>query len=278
MYKENMLSSLRERLDSLKKNLQLVSTESDPENVHQLRLDLKRARAFYRLTEAIDPGFNSKKQFRKLREIAKKSSPLRDAHVQYELAISLARSIKMDLPEYENYLNEEESRGWKELREHLSHSSEPKVAKRVLEIERVLSAIPEKRAHQAITNKLETLLNHMVGLTRESHAGEELLHDVRISSKEMQYTLEFAGKSFGGFPDNSSYMEETKKIHRTLGKWHDLLICQQYIDFFLKEILKEKDDIRYSLFLGLVKKEKNLLVRKFHTRFVQFKHLSPKLN
>ena len=277
MYKDNMLSSLRERLVSLQKNLQLVSTQNDPENVHQLRLDLKRARAFYRLTEAIDPGFNSRKQFKKLRAIARKSSTLRDSHVQYELAVSLARAIKMSLPEYENYLSGEEIRGWKELREHIAQSDEPRIAKRILSIDKILAVIPEKRASQAIRFKLENLLNHMVGLTRESHSGEELLHQVRISSKEMQYTLEFAAQSFAGFPDNSSYMEEIKKVHKVLGKWHDLLVCQQYIEFFLKEKLQEKQDIRYSLFLGLVKKEKNLLVRKFHLSFAKFQQLSPRI-
>ena len=278
MYKDNMLSSLRERLVSLQKNLQLVSSENDPENVHQLRLDLKRTRAFYRLTEAIDPGFNSRKQFRKLRAIASKSSTLRDSHVQYQLAISLAQAIKMSLPEYENYLNEEENRGWKELREHIAQSDEPQITSRLNKIDRILAEIPEKRACQAIRDKLENLFNYMVGLTHQSYSGEELLHKVRISSKEMQYTLEFAVQSFAGFPNNSSYLEEIKKVHKILGKWHDLLVCQQYIEFFLKEKLQDKQDIRYSLFLGLVKKEKNLLVRKFHLSFSKFQQLLPSIN
>jgi len=82
----------------------------DEEGIHELRVDIKRLRAFFHLISHINPIFRPEKDMQKIQKLFKSAGQIRDIHVQQELARENISSLDLELSEYVNFLKEKE---WK---------------------------------------------------------------------------------------------------------------------------------------------------------------------
>jgi CHAD domain-containing protein len=108
MYKNELINYFDSKLFDVKMNYFLAVRRNDPEGVHDLRVELKRLKAFFNLIEFLNSQFFAKKRFRNFRAIAKNIGALRDTQVQAELAEEIKKTFEPDISEYLEYLKNKE--------------------------------------------------------------------------------------------------------------------------------------------------------------------------
>ena len=99
-----MIQYFQSKLHEIQYNYSLALEKNDIDGVHDLRVAIKRMKAFFNLVESISGDFNAGKKFRNFRKIAKNTGGLRDSQVQQILLKKMQSKLDLDINEYEIFL------------------------------------------------------------------------------------------------------------------------------------------------------------------------------
>ena len=124
----------------------------------------------------------------------------------------------------------------------------------------------ETKAHGRFYN----LKNDLIILSRGNNLVEEILHKVRIQSKETHYTLEIVQQCFHILEDRTDFISEIKKVHQVLGKWHDFDISLVYLNNFMIGYNNGFSKETYIQLEKHINKEKAKLSKNFRTVLDKF--------
>ena len=108
MFQQCLLKYYTSRCQNIQGHFFNAANYFDPDGIHDLRVEIKQLRAFFRLIEWIAPKFSAKKNLRNFRKLFKAASDLRDIHVQQELTRKWAKDMEVFLSEYYNSLKQKE--------------------------------------------------------------------------------------------------------------------------------------------------------------------------
>ena len=270
MVLNEILKYFQSRLDEVAYNYTLALENNDPDGVHDIRVAIKRLKAFFNLFEYINDEFIARKNFRNFRKIAKNTCGLRDSQVQLELLGKLNKKLNLNVIDFESYLKKIESENLESFRIFSKKEPIKKLDSSKKLFKKALKDISPVWAETKAHGRFYNLKNDLIILSSESDLKEEILHKVRIKSKETHYTLEIVQQCFHIFEDRTDFIKDIKKVHQVLGKWHDYDVSLVYLDNFLSGYGNNSSSETYDQLRKHITKQKVKLSNNFRTVLDEF--------
>ena len=232
---------------------------AEAEMVHELRLSIKKLRAFHKLAEELCPAemddhIHIKNRVRRLFRIA---GQLRDTQVQVHMLVATQDKTGNEYPEFSRWLLKREKKrilrfGRKPLHV-ISHASADSTLQKVVD----WLALVSNETILAGAGKVLTGLNIKVKKLSAGKKNEQDLHLIRTITKQMKYILNIMHHSYPGFEFNDVSVDSLHKIETSVGHWHDNLVRVELLEKFTgKSHLAEDPELfKYKEFLMACKAE-----------------------
>ncbi len=233
MFQECFLTYYQARCESLEEYFFNASISFDPDAIHDLRVEIKQLRAFFRLIQWITPEFTAKKNIRNIRKLFKAAGNLRDVHVQQELTRSWTKDMGIFLSAYYNTLKQKEFPAREEFAAFAAQfdlTKELEIHKKRLK--RVLKSLSASYTAEKMKVRIELQLQQILEYGDGEKQQEGNLHKLRILAKESRYTLDFARQCFPELGYKEELSQKLRRLHQTLGKWHDGDVANEHLQDF----------------------------------------------
>lgn len=208
---------------------------AEPEAVHQLRLCIKKLRAFNKLAvklgltthfSQLQIAFHLKKMFRLAGQI-------RDIQVQIQLLGKYQEDTATDFPEFYKWLlireakriaklSAKKSKGGNKL---YSNSDNDDLSNR-------FSRLSENTIQGCGLSLLDDLYSRAIDLSDGSISNDNM-HLIRKIVKQIKYLLNMMQSSYPDFMYDRILIIELKEIDVTAGDWHDKLLRVDLLNRFL---------------------------------------------
>jgi CHAD domain-containing protein len=205
------------------------------EGVHDLRVDIKRLRAYFKLIEAINPVFQAKPHLRRIRRLFKNAGPLRDVQVQQQVVQNWSQELNLELSEYYNYLKEKEFKARKDFYVSSHKFSFDIFKSNWAKIRHSLMYISPEYIQFKAEGRFNKLVEDVISYKNKQDFVEDDYHDIRILSKEARYTLEIIQNCYPAQDHWEQLNNSLRTLHQALGKWHDADIALMFLDGFMLE-------------------------------------------
>jgi CHAD domain-containing protein len=235
MAQQCLLNYYTTRCQQLQKHFAQAAIYFDVESIHDLRVEIKRLRAFFQLIEWVTPEFKAKKNLRTFRKLFKSAADLRDIHVQQLLTRTWSQAFGVFLSEYYNTLKSKEFPARAEFAAFASHCGlQQEIEKNEKRLKHALAPLTDAQISIKIYDRITYLLQHILSYGKDGHEDKNL-HNVRILTKETRYITEIASHCFPDPTYDEAFIQQLKGIHQTLGDWHDIQVAYSHLEDFEEE-------------------------------------------
>ena len=217
---------IRQRLAALRRALP-AAKDGDARSLHQARVATRRLRAALPVFGA---GRKAEKVARCVRRLTRVLGPARELDVSLLILNELETSDDVPRTAIDRLrasIADERRRLQEHVRERLDEFDMQKVRKRAIAAAR--KGADEKRPRDAEAaawaRERTTRRARRLAATIEHAAGLYLpdrLHDVRIATKKLRYTLELDAASRDGRPRHAAALRTLRTMQDLLGRMHDL--------------------------------------------------------
>ncbi len=269
MFRKTLTSYFNAKLEEITFNYYLA-LKRDKDGIHDLRVAIKRLKAFHNLIEACAVDFDAPASFKVFRRLAKSTGQLRDAQVQRELMQKINSGNKLDITSFDIYLADMEERGYQRFLRLSKRDPLKKFSGSRKAVVKSLKKTSITRAETMARGRFINLLNNIVITGRTKSYRESNLHKVRIHSKEIHYTFELLASCLGLYEERTEFPAAVKKVHSVLGKWHDCEVCLDLIERFQAETPENAADTAVKSYAEKIRKEKARLLKKYKTSMADF--------
>jgi len=224
--------------------LELCAMHPEEELVHELRLSIKKLRAFLKLAEQIcltDMAEHIHIKHR-VRQLFKVSGQLRDIQVQIQILSSFQEKTGIDYLEFRNWLLK------REVKRISRFSKNPKQVVPQAIAESTHQKIGKLLADSTDESILDGAMKVLVGLYSEAKSlsagnlDDRNLHRIRTITKQMRYVLNIMHHSYPDFVFNEISVETLREIEVAAGHWHDNLVRIEMLEKFINK-MKPVDDV-----------------------------------
>ncbi len=242
------------RETEITKHFSIASESADEYSIHELRVEIKKIRAFLELIKGITPYFDLRKAYQPIKKLFKAAAPIRDAQVLQTMTREYISEVGLDvnLSEYFNLLKQKEMAGKREFFKFCKKFNLSVLRKNWSAVESALASIAkygdslksdQDKISQYLKDYLKTLFDLLDSFRNKSVLEEKYFHDIRILCKKSRYTMEILSNLFP--PESFELMNKNLKlIHQPLGHWHDTdsaitLLNQVLADKTIKPLFSE---------------------------------------
>ena len=270
MFRTEMLDYFKNKMKEIDKNYILALKKNDPDGIHDLRVALKRLKAFFRLIETINCDFDAAGNFKNFKKIAKNTSSLRDSQVQQIVLNETKEALGIDVNEFELFLRKIETESVEKFQTFSKKAPVKKLKASKKNINNALKNISPVLAETKVHGRFYNQRNNLIIMSRKKYLKEELLHTLRFLSKETHYTFEIAQQCFKMFEDNEDFVRAIKKVHQTLGNWHDYYVSLEYLNNFMSVRNRNLSSEPYMLLKKHLIDVKNNYKSDFRSVFNEF--------
>jgi len=248
--------------------LELCSSHPEAELVHELRLCIKRLRAFHKLAEQLysDGMVEHIHMKHRVRQLYNVAGQLRDTQVQIDMFTSLEEQTGMKYPEFGKWLLRREK---KRIRRF---GKKP---------EQVVPQTTSQSTHEKIGNLLaladdETILenagNVLFGLYSMAkklsggNSNDKDLHQLRRITKQMRYIISIMTHSYPDYTYKAISVKSLREIEVAAGHWHDNLVRIVLLGKFMekKKFIDDSLELKYQ---ELFNKCKSLLDTSYNEAY-----------
>jgi len=213
------------------------------EEIHQLRLSIKKLRTILSLMELVSHGMlNKKGYFSLLSKLFDAAGEVREAQVSLRL---IEKSNAFYLMPYKEYLKETQSRANIKLLTTMQafdfKSFEILNNKFLQEMKGITSENAIKKSAAYVLKKIRKvyeLKNHL--------PDNRKLHKIRIHLKAVFEIMTIMNELNSGSTVLEKLQNKIKSIDKKIGKWHDYVILLTSLNYFTNQILMNKN-VRYLI-------------------------------
>ena len=250
----------------------LANKLCDVEGIHEMRVEIKRLRAFFNLAEWINPDFKKKKNFSKIRNLFKSAGRVRDIHVQQELTIAWMKKADLEISEYYNYLKQQELKKQSQFSKACNRFRTDEFEKNWHIIRDSLNILPENYIQFKSDERLHFLLENLIHYREKTGFIGDDYHKIRILSKETRYTLEILQTCYPEISKFDVLNSKLRDLHRALGKWHDIEVGLFSIKDFIENYSAQSFFNRnsYDQFIQNLEQDKKKWLSKFEEHWKEF--------
>lgn len=198
----------------------VAGASAQVEEVHQLRVGIKRVRAVIGLARAIDPAFDGGSGEKMLRRVFRGAAGLRDLDVQLALTRRVAEESQVNAVETIRALESQRPDALARFSASAAKYDISKMRSLRSTIEGSLNALDER----AVATISRATLHDWVSAL--SHSASEDLHDLRKRTKRAHALSWILARADG---DRATRALETRLdgVQKLLGDWHDLSVAHE---------------------------------------------------
>lgn len=188
------------------------------DNIHDIRVCIKKIRTFFKLMVFLYPDFKFKKNLRPFKQLFQKAGLLRSVHIHQEIIGKLVTPTSELFTEKMNSLNIEDV----QLSERFKHDMDD------LDIYDFIK--PRRRIKPLIINNFEITrlklylmknVNNIIQNSGHKHLNPNELHELRKQFKELDYLVSWIGKCLDISLLKLIDYERIHNFQDKMGKWHD---------------------------------------------------------
>lgn len=239
--------------------LVLCLIHPEVELVHELRLSIKKLRAFHKLAEHlnlndIDEHIHIKRRVRKLYEVA---GQLRDTQVQIHLLSTFEEQTCVVYPEFSKWLHKHEQKQISRFSKKPQQLVPQATAQSThLKIGSLL-ALADDETILSGAGKVLTGLYVTARELCEGSMNNRNLHRIRTITKRMKYIFNIMAHSYPDFKFLEVSVVSLREIEIAAGNWHDNLVRVEMLGKFLDKLKPSLDSekFKYQKFLNACKAE-----------------------
>lgn len=235
-----VISSLEKNRRVLIKYIPKILIHQKVQDVHKIRVAVKKINSTYGLIEFIFPGtFNRKEHYGKIKDIFQRLGKLREIqlHDGYIKKRSLPASC---LKPYKKFHLTEKERIKRKLKLALKTFDESSIGKSIRLTERLCLSLNNKEFLRATKRFIKKEVREINTLLVE-HDSPGKIHTIRKLLKSLTYKVTFLNAIKPGVTKDAliSLLKETETL---IGAWHDKVRLIQYINKFKERNLNAKPD------------------------------------
>jgi CHAD domain-containing protein len=217
------------RCKEYRKNLGALVHASRQEDIHNLRLVVKKLRALYHLAASHDPHLDFDLHFSSLTEVFKAAEKLRDIDITRKC---LSKLLRQDVaPARIKKLSASL------LKQRNAYALKlKKMAETILSIENLYDSDIFRSLEEIRLPKIKKYLAFVlaqIANKREKKMDAGRLHGVRKLAKEHLYLSRAGGKRIIQLTANN--LRNLEPMQKQIGKWHDYDIAVNAVEIFTKE-------------------------------------------
>jgi CHAD domain-containing protein len=213
-------------------NFRASCAACDVDAIHDLRVAVKRLRAVFGLVKSLQPRFRRKRAYLPLRDLYRAAGGVRDFQVQQQLFRLWITSNRVGADEFSSWLTASEQEACQRYLETTAGFDPGVVAEAIGSIAWALNDLPHQEVVSGMNRRFNTLFGNLLELDPVEELQPSSLHSVRIRSKETRYCLEIIRACTGSNETVSHLDAALKRVHRTLGVWHDYDVGLRMINTF----------------------------------------------
>ena len=259
---ENLHEYYLHQHSNIEHYLELCLSHAEAELVHELRLSIKRLRAFHKLAEHLfleDLAEHIHIKHR-VRQLYKVAGQLRDTQVQINLLFSIEEQTGNEYPEFGNWLLKREKkriqRFGKKPQQVVPHTM-------ALSTHEKIGNLLALANDETILNGAGFALSGLYSKARKFSVGnmsERNLHRIRIITKQMRYILNIIVHSYPDFKFKEVSIGSLREIEIGAGNWHDNLVRIELLDKFLnkRKFADDSEANKYHELLNACRSELDL--------------------
>lgn len=219
---------------------------AQPEVVHQLRLCIKKLRAFNKLAKQL--GLDNHEEYADLtfhfRKMFKLTGQIRDTQVQMHMLDDHEAKTGIPYPEFKKWLVSREKKRVSRLthspRRVLTHPTEEKSYKETID---GISHSNDRIILESADNVLDNLYRKAQKLAT-GNISDVNLHRIRKITKQIRYILNVLHCSYPDYVYKRVNIATLREIEAAAGEWHDNLIRTELLGRFLEKFQKsDKPDL-----------------------------------
>lgn len=191
MKKEELKHISTHHYRKIQKHLDRIAKDMDGEEIHQLRMEYKRLRAFFRMLSSSPRVKEEIKVSKKLKQLYSLYGTVRDLQLQQE---RIKESVKKDrgrINPYLDLLQTEIGKAEPELQDILSKKPVQESKKKTN------ASLPEKFLKNDVHRFVEDKWSSVYAILASGHFSDDNIHSIRKHLKDLFYNLkEYEGKEF----------------------------------------------------------------------------------
>lgn len=272
MAKKLLVAHLQALTSRLKNDYSLSAAYFGREAIHELRVDIKRLRAFLNLVDVILGEEYSGETLAKLERLFKRAGKVRHFQLEMDTTKRHIDDLGLNLDWFYNLLKAEELIHRRRFAAFCSNFDLHFLDRNPRKLGRRLEQLDSEYVARQVRGHADSLLEQLRSLQISGDSTVTDFHSVRILSKETRYVLEIARK----FPAADSSFDALDKqllgLHQALGAWHDLDVAVSDLDRYRVKLDSDTDLCResYNRFFSALTTERDLQLELFRSRWIDF--------
>jgi CHAD domain-containing protein len=252
----HLLEYYRIQKNTLFDKVASLQQQMDVEELHDLRVTLKRMRAFFRMLKKIEPGlYPSTEDYRRIKAFFKTAGKLRDIHVQEKEIAKHEKDLGIDLSFLQHYLKYFEETYEKQLKAALDQFDKELYNQYENFLQRELQKHVLYYTYKEVVSFTHDRLKEARKRIDKADTAENL-HKVRSILKDVLYYLEIIN-SEEHVADISE--KDVKDSQSFLGDWHDNVVTFDTVQEF-----KENNQQLAQKNTGTIEILEDYLIKKIH--------------
>lgn len=201
------------------------------EGIHDLRVEVKKLRALFRLVEYVSPGFAAKPNVSAFKKLYASAGALRDVDIFQ--ALTLSRLNALDIHEYFNQLTHDELHLRLEFSDVASRFPVAALAKCRARIGAALRGRAGQELRLRMAEQMCRLADRLNVLMEKEEQTSRQRHDVRKTAKTLRYTIDVWQGCYGKSKPVTTAKDSLRRTSTCLGEWRDARLALRSLKKFL---------------------------------------------
>jgi CHAD domain-containing protein len=228
---EFLFQFYRKRTSSFLAGIYKATITGESEDIHRLRVDVKKIYALYSLFEMIEPDqFKKQAQFNLFINLFKLAGRIREIQVHL-IFLAKPKYKKTDFSSFITFLKEQESRATREFLLAIKDFNDKELKSTEKEIRKICLDIPVKKLSLKSEDFIRKRAKKIQSLQTED-PGVENVHKIRKHLKAMS-TVSTLVSTIKPDEKLNLIISGLNKTEIMIGNWHDNIVLSETIDLYL---------------------------------------------
>jgi CHAD domain-containing protein len=252
----------RKRTSSFLAGIYKSTITGEPEDIHRLRVDVKKIYALYSLFELMKPeAFKRQVKYRLFVDLFKLSGRIREIQVHL-IFLAKPKYKKTDFSSFINFLKEQESQATRDFLLAIKNFNDKELKSTEKEIRKICLDIPVNK----LSGKSEEFIKRRakkIEILLSEDPGTANVHKIRKHLKAMS-TVSSLVSTINPDEKLALIITGLNKTEMMIGEWHDKIVLSEAIDLYHKnreEIAEEGLILLNNLQQSLMDENQTLLKR-----------------
>ena len=206
-----------------------VLQRCEEEDVHQLRLNMKRQVAFFHLLESLDPSFSTAKALEAYGKLYKKAGKVRDYQVEKKVVRREEKLLKLQ-HHFSDWLAEQERKRRDKLQSYETEHSLVRVHRLSKLVRNRVQYLSEETFKPSLQAYFERLFAKVREAITPENRSEAHFHELRKRIKVLFYNLELIDQLCTTTHLAKKHMKALDSLQKLLGNWHDRYFTLERIE------------------------------------------------